>query len=162
MMSLCTRTRAVSTLCHSLYADWNISARLHFFRWSTYCSHASDSSNLDKKAMLLMGFRFLKFSGSRPTIRVTGELSAQMASNAENASTWWRPHTTPMVNIPWSVITCMPSRHHSRNWHYRICSNVSRDNCYNASSKNTGKACDDCTKSIVNRCWLLISKALNR
>ena len=72
MMSLYTRTRAVSTLCPSLYADWNISARLHFFRWCTYCSHASDSSNLDKKAMLLRGLRYLKFSGSKPSFFRSG------------------------------------------------------------------------------------------
>ena len=83
MMSLCTRTRAVSTLCPSLYADWNISARLHIFRWSKYCSHASDSSNLDKKAMLQMDLRFLKLSGSRPSFFSIGFKTAVFRSQGE-------------------------------------------------------------------------------
>ena len=35
---------------------------------------------------------------------VTGEFPAQMASNAENVSSWWRHHAMlPMVVIRWSL-----------------------------------------------------------
>ena len=36
----------------------------------------------------------------------TGEFPAQMASNAENVSIWWRHHEIPQIHVLWDVITC--------------------------------------------------------
>ena len=39
-------------------------------------------------------------------IHVTGEFPAQMASNAENISIWWRHHVEPMATTKPTTVAC--------------------------------------------------------
>ena len=95
MMSLCTRTRAVSTLCPSLYADWNISAKLHY----SDVTMSAMSSQITGNTILYSTI----FSGAD---------QRKHQSSASLAFVWWihrwpvnSPHKGPVTGISFHLMT---------------------------------------------------------
>ena len=98
--------------------DWSITVAL-WFQLSAICivvgplqlrHNGRDGVSNHQPRDCLLNLSFRRRSNNTPKLRVTdlctgnspvtGEFPAQMASNAENVSIWWRHHVDSLLSLP--------------------------------------------------------------